>query len=178
VTPTVSVAAYLLTDAPDYLQPTVRADRGWLHLEGRYNYEDRQTGTLFIGWNHELGEELRLTFTPMVGGVLGRTRGVAPGLVLGLAWGPLELHSESEYVIDLDDASDSFFYSWSEASARLGSHLRAGLVAQRTKIVRTPRELAVGPWLGASLGKLDAAIYLFDPLDEGRFWVVSVGVTF
>jgi hypothetical protein len=35
-----SVYGYSLPEESEYLQPTVTADRGWLHLEARYNYEE------------------------------------------------------------------------------------------------------------------------------------------
>ena len=39
-----SVLLYILRNEANYLQPTLTADRGALHLEARYNYEDRETG--------------------------------------------------------------------------------------------------------------------------------------
>lgn len=39
-----SAYAYSVPDIHDYAQPTFTADRGWLHLEARYNYEALETG--------------------------------------------------------------------------------------------------------------------------------------
>jgi hypothetical protein len=39
-----SASTYILPDDPDYVQPAITADRGWLHLEGRFNYEDTARG--------------------------------------------------------------------------------------------------------------------------------------
>jgi hypothetical protein len=86
-----SVLLYILRDEADFLQPTLTADRGALHLEARYNYEDRETGSAFVGWNLSFGEELKLGLTPMLGGVFGRMNGIAPALTLTLEWGPLAL---------------------------------------------------------------------------------------
>lgn len=36
-----SVFGYVVPEGRDYAQPSFTADRGWLHLEARYNYEDR-----------------------------------------------------------------------------------------------------------------------------------------
>ena len=33
----------MLPDESDYIQPTFKADRDWLHLETRYAYEDRKS---------------------------------------------------------------------------------------------------------------------------------------
>jgi hypothetical protein len=40
-----SVYTYIAPDDGSYVQPTVTADRGWLHLEARYNYEALDTGS-------------------------------------------------------------------------------------------------------------------------------------
>jgi hypothetical protein len=33
-----TVMGYVVPDSRDYVQPTITADRAWLHLEARYNY--------------------------------------------------------------------------------------------------------------------------------------------
>ena len=40
------------------MQPTVAADRDWLHVEARFNYEDRDTGSVWLGYNFSVGEEV------------------------------------------------------------------------------------------------------------------------
>jgi hypothetical protein len=44
-----SAYAYFPPDSQNYVQPTIRGDRGWLHLEARYNYEALDTGSVWIG---------------------------------------------------------------------------------------------------------------------------------
>jgi hypothetical protein len=173
-----SVLLYVLPGEPDFLQPTLTVDRGALHLEARYNYEDKETGSAFVGWNLSFGEELKLGLTPMLGGVFGRTNGIAPALTLTLEWGPLALWSQSEYVFDLGDSSASFFYAWSELSVSFPEWLRAGLALQRTRVVRTPREVEWGPLLGFSVWKLTATAYLFAPGQDGQYVVLAVAGTF
>jgi hypothetical protein len=172
----VTAFAYFLPDEADYVQPTVRADRGSLHLEGRYAYEDRNTFSLFAGWRAAMGRALQLEVTPMVGLVVGRTDGFAPGLELTLSWGPLEVYSESEYVLPFGDAESSFFYAWSELGVRPADWLRVGLVAQRTRRYRAAREVSLGPMLGVAIGRLEATLYVLDGGNSGPFAAVSVGV--
>ena len=105
---------YIVPDSREYVQPTVTADRGWLHLEARYNYEGLDTGSAWVGYNFSGGEKLAWEFTPMVGGVFGDTTGIAPGYKGTLSWWKLELYSEGEYVFDTDDSSENYFYNWSE----------------------------------------------------------------
>ncbi|HWT79462.1 MAG TPA: hypothetical protein VN648_11745, partial [Candidatus Methylomirabilis sp.] len=40
-----SAYTYFVPDSRDYVQPTVTADRRWLHLEARYNYENLETAS-------------------------------------------------------------------------------------------------------------------------------------
>src|SRR5262245_53927534 len=60
---------YIFPDDDDYVQPTLTADRGPLHLEGRYNYEDLRSVSAFAGWNLSWGDSVSLELTPMFGGV-------------------------------------------------------------------------------------------------------------
>ena len=114
----VSAYTYIVPDSREYVQPTVTADRDWLHLEARYNYEALNTGSAWIGYNFSGGEKLAWEFTPMLGGVFGNITGIAPGYKGSLSWWKLELYSEGEYVFDTGNSSDSFFYNWSELTFR------------------------------------------------------------
>src|SRR5215471_14969060 len=73
-----SVDTYVIPDGQDYAQPTVTADRDWLHLEARYNDEALHPGSAWLGYNFSGGKELEWAITPMVGGVFGDIYGVAP----------------------------------------------------------------------------------------------------
>jgi hypothetical protein len=174
----VSVSRYFVPDQPDYFLPTAAADKGPLHLEARYHYEDRETGSLFVGWNLEFGQALELRVVPMLGGVVGRTSGVAPGLELTLGWGLLEYYLESEVVLDVGDASASYFYAWSQLTASPLEWLHAGLVLQRTRVVHTQREISPGLFVGVSGERLEATFYLFNPGADAQYESLSAGVHF
>jgi hypothetical protein len=169
---------YVLPDEKDLASPVVRADRGPLHLEARYNYEDRDTGSLFAGWNFGLGEELRLDATLMAGVVAGRTEGIAPGYEATLSFGPLDWTSEGEYVIDVEDHEDSFLYSWSELGFTPLEGLRGGFATQRTKAFEMEREVERGLFLGVERGILSFTAYVFNPDDDDAYWVFSLGANF
>lgn len=174
----IAAAVYVLPDDDNYVQPTVAADRGRLHLEARYNYEALCSASGFIGWNLVFGSAVTLALTPMIGFVAGDTAGVIPGLELDLTWKRLELYSEGEYVFDLGRRRDRFFYNWSEASVWMTEWLRAGLVTQRTRAYQTPRDLQRGLLVGATASRYEWAGYLFNPGDDDQLFVASMSVTF
>jgi len=173
-----SAATYVLPDDDDYVQPTFTADRGALHVEARYNYEDRRSVSGFVGWNLQFGETVTFELTPMFGAVAGDTNGIIPGVELDLAWRRLEFSLEGEYVIDVDSRSDRFLYSWSEGSVWITNALRAGIVTQRTRVYKTPRDIQRGVLVGANISKLELAAYFFNPGSDDHFFVASIGVGF
>ena len=173
-----SGALYLLPDDEDFLQPTFKADRGRLHLETRYNYEDRDSASFFAGANFEMGDKVELTLTPMVGGLAGQTDGIIPALEADLAFGPFEAYAEAEYVFDLGDSSSSYFYMWSELSLWPTEWLRAGVVTQRTRVYQTERDIERGLLVGVSFKKVEGAVYFFNPGSDDHFTVVLLGVSF
>jgi hypothetical protein len=173
-----SAATYFLPDDDDYIQPTVAVDRGPLHIEGRYNYEDRRSGSAFIGVNLEFGQAITIQLTPMLGAVAGETDGVVPALEADLTWKRLEAYSEGEYVIDVNHFSDRFLYNWSEVSVWMTKWLRAGLVTQRTRVHSAPLDTRRGLLLGVTVSKVEPVFYFFNPGSDDRFFVASIGVEF
>ncbi|HQR39573.1 MAG TPA: hypothetical protein PLF26_14375 [Blastocatellia bacterium] len=173
-----SASTYVLPDSSVYVQPVVTADHGRLHLEARYNYENLDTGSLWVGYNFSAGDKVTLDVTPMIGGVFGKTAGVAPGYEATLDWRRVELYSEGELVLATDSDSDSFFYNWSELSVRPFEGLRAGVVGQRTHAYRSERDIQRGFLVGLRYKQMEITGYLFDPDATRPTYVVTVAVDF
>jgi hypothetical protein len=169
---------YVIPDEENYLWPTVSADRDWLHLEARYNYEDLDSASFFAGANFEFGEKVKLTLTPMLGGLVGGTNGIIPALEADLSVGLFEAYGEAEYVFDLEDDSNRYFYMWSELSLWPADWFRLGLVTQRTRVYQTERDIQRGLLAGFAVGKLEGTVYFFNPGSSDHFTVVSLGVSF
>jgi len=173
-----AVMAYFVPDSREYVQPTFTADHGWLHLEARYNYEDLETGSVWVGYNFGGGDSLAWAVTPMLGGVFGNTTGIAPGYKGSLAWWKLELYSEGQYVIDTEDSSDSFFYNWSELTVAPWDWVRFGMVTQRTRLYESDREIQRGLLLGFACRILTLTGYLLNPDENRPTFIVGLGAQF
>lgn len=170
--------AYIVPDSREYVQPTVTADRGWLHLEARYNYENLDTGSLWLGYNFSLGQMLVLEFTPMLGAVVGDTTGIAPGYKFSLGYWKLELASEGEYAVDSRDSDASFFYNWSELSVSPADWFRVGVAVQRTKLYQSDFDVQRGFLLGFTFKKVSSTAYLFNPDASRPTVVLAFGLNF
>ena len=173
-----SVSTYFLPDEGNYAQPTIAADRGWLHLEARLNYEDLNTGSIWFGYNWSGGETVEWALTPKLGGVFGQTDGVAPGYNGSLSWRRIEFYSEGEYVFDAHDSANSFFYNWSELTFGPADWFRVGLVTERTRVYETERDIQRGLLAGVTYKNLDVTTYVFNPDDSKPVVMLSVGFSF
>ena len=154
-----SIAGYLVPNDRSYAMPTFSADRERLHLEARYNYEDQETGSLWAGYNLNVGEKLVFQATPMVGAVFGNTTGVAPGCELALMYWKLALTTDGEYVFDTGNRDNSFLYSWNELVYSPAEWLHAGLVIQRTRAYHTSLDVQRGFSVGVVHKKMDFTVY-------------------
>jgi len=166
-----SVFIYVVPDSRTYAQPTVAVDYRNVHVEGRFNYEAIDAGSLWLGYDFAVGDSLTVAFTPMIGGVFGHVTGVAPGYELTLNYWKLELYSEGEYFFDTADSSGDFTYTWSELSLAPIEWVRVGVAAQRTRAYHTDVDTQWGPLFGASYRWLGVTTYVFD-LDQTRQTVV------
>jgi hypothetical protein len=166
--------AFFVPEHGDYVQPVAAIDHDFLHLEARYNYEDRHTGSIWAGYNLSGGRELSWTLTPMLAGVFGNTDGLAPGYEAEIGYWILDLQSEGEYVFNLADASEGFFYNWSELALSPLEWLRFGVVVQRTRVYQTDRDIQRGLLVGVANELAGVTTYVFNPDDAGAVWVVAL----
>jgi len=175
-----AASGYAIPHGTSYVSPTIMADRGWLHLEGRYNYESLHTGSLWIGYNFALSDkpELKLKLTPMLGGVFGRNTAVAPGYLGTFNYKRIAAFSQGEFVFDTQDKVGSFFYSWSELSYGLAEWFRVGLAFQRTKAYQTKPDVQRGFLVGVSYKELELTTYVFNLGWTDPTIVVSLSASF
>ena len=150
------------------------ADRGQLHLEGRYNYEDLDTFSLFAGWTFEVGDEARAAITPMIGGVFGDTTGVAPGLEVDATWKKLAFYAEAEYVFDTENHDEDYFYSWSTLMWHFNDALALGVVAERSRIVDTGLDIQRGLAVQFNPGRVGLALYAYNLGSDDEYVTLSL----
>ena len=165
-------------DGENYTSVIAVADRGPLHLEARYDYESIGARSAFVGWTFSGGEDFTWELTPLLGGVWGTTRGIVPGLEASLAWGPIDLYLEGEYVRSSVNVDESYLYAWTELGVSPFEWLRIGLAGQRTKAYGSEREIQRGPFAQATWRRVTVGGYWFNPGSDDQIVVGMIGVTF
>lgn len=166
---------YLIPDDFIFL-PVFCADKNKLHLEARYNYEDIETFSVWTGYNFSGGKKIEYTITPMAGGVVGNSNGIAPGLEFIFTLNKFELYNESEYFIDLE-YDNHFFYSWVDFTYSPTDWLWLGISGQRTRLYQTELEIQRGLLIGAGYKSFELSTYLYNPGND-PFVILSLSATF
>lgn len=168
---------YFFSDEFIFL-PVFRADKNKLHLEARYNYEDLETFSGWIGYNFIGGGDLEYTFTPMVGGVVGLSDGMALGMEITLGYKGFEFYTEAENLFDLKDKENDFFYAWTDLTYSPNDWLWFGLSGQRTRLYQTDLDLQKGLLVGAGWKQWELSTYLYNLGFDDPFFLVTVSVGF
>ena len=169
---------FIIPGEEDFFNPTFYARTKTLHLEGRYNYEDRNTASLWAGRRFQFGNGVKFVLVPMAAIVFGKTNGISPGLEAEVVYRKFDFYTESEYVFDFSSKENNFFYTYSELAVRPINPLRTGLIAQRTRVFQTPRELQRGLFAEYYFGRFRAGVFYFSPFAADNYWIASFSVDF
>ena len=166
---------YFLPGGERIFLPVIKLDKDWLHVEGRYNYEDLNTGSLWAGYNFEGGsKKFEYSVTPMIGGVAGQTKGFAAGLEFTLNFGRFELYHEGEYLFDSKETDNNFYYTWSDFTFSPRDWWWLGISAQRTKLYKTKLDIQRGLMAGFSTGNWEFTGYLYNLGFDDPFGLLTV----
>lgn len=170
--------ATILFPGDAFLMPIVIADKNKFHLVSRYNYEDLNTFSLFAGYNFSGGNKLQYRITPMLGFAVGNTDGIAPGMEVEMSLGKFRFYTENEYLFEINDKTNSFFYSWSEFSFAPKDWFWFGISWQRLKPYQSDNALEKGFTAGFAYKNVALQGYYFNPGAESQFGIVSLAVSF
>lgn len=154
------------------------ADHKALHLEGRYNYEDQKTGSVFAGWRFEGGNKFAFGVTPMIGLVVGNTDGVAPAIELEASYKIFDYYSETEYLIDFSGNGNNFLYTWGTIGLTPFSKFHTGISYQRTKLYQSKFDVQRGVFAEYQFWKVTAGVYFFDPFSSSQFLITMLSFEF
>lgn len=158
--------------------PVFRADKNKLHLEARYNYEDLETFSGWVGYNFTGGKKIEYAITPMVGGVVGLSNGIAPGLEFTFTYKSFEWYAESEYLFETESNENNFYYMWSDITYSPKDWLWVGISGQRTRLYQTDLDIQRGLLVGGSYKSFELTGYLYNLGFDDPFVLITLSVSF
>lgn len=161
-----------------FVLPVAKADKEWLHLEGRYNYEDMETFSGWFGYNFTGGKKLEYTITPMVGGAFGQTKGITTGLEVTLSLGRFEIYTESEYLFDSEGTENNFYYNWTDLTYSPTDWLWVGISGQRTRVYQTDLDIQRGLLVGGGHKWWEITGYVYNIGFDEPFVLLTLTASF
>lgn len=114
----------------------------------------------------------------MVGGVVGLTSGIAPGLEFTITHKKIELYNESEYIFDVETTENNFFYSWTDLTYSPTDWLSVGLSAQRTRLYQTDLDIQRGLLVGVSYKSFELRGYVYNLGFDDSFFLIGLSASF
>ncbi len=160
------------------LLPVFRADKNKLHLEARYNYEDLETFSGWVGYNFSGGKKVEYTITPMVGGVVGLSNGIAPGLEFTFTYKSFEIYNESEYLFEFESSENNFYYQWTDLTYSPKDWLWFGISGQRTRLYKTDLDIQRGLLIGGAYKSFELTGYLYNIGFDDPFVLLTLSASF
>jgi hypothetical protein len=168
---------YVQKGQPLMLMPIlhVQNSRNW-YAEGRFNYEELNSGSLYIGKKFSIEKkELFLSATPLVGGIAGSIKGIAPGLNVSAEYNRFSFDSQTQYIVAWKDKGKNCFFNWSEIVYEPVKWLFLGGSLQTTCITgNRTRKIEGGVVMGINYRNWSFPIYGFNLSSSERYFILGV----
>ncbi len=150
-------------------------DKNWLHLEARFNNEQLNTFSLWLGYNFSGGKSFQYTITPAVAGLVGELKGIAPGIKFNLGYRGFQLDVESA-VIFKEGKKYDFFYNWTDFTYHPLDWLWLGISEQRARLYQLGNDTYIGFLIGGKYRRFEFAGYLYSIGIEKDYFVISLSI--
>ena len=103
-----------------------------LYTEGRYNYDDVNTFSLYAGKTISGGNKIEYTVIPMLGFSVGDFQSIAAATKMEFSYRKLFMSAEIQYNHALRNEETSFFFTWPEIGIDISDYFFTGMAAQYT----------------------------------------------
>ena len=145
------------------------------YVEARYNYEDVNSFSLYVGKVIEGGDKITYAIVPMLGVVVGKFKGGSAGANVDIELGKLFFNTQSQYTFSVIDRSSNYIFSWSEMGYQPLTWFYFGVT---TQVTYQSNYLLTEPGivLGFTKGKWTFPLYSYNSLSDNRYFVL--GITF
>jgi len=147
-------------------------NRHW-HAEARYNYEEENTFSLYLGKTFSCDRHISSSFTPLLGWVAGKFNGPSAGLNVDLEVEKFFFSAQSQYSFSFSHPHDAFLYNWSEAGYQPMSWLYTGISSQLTCTTKGAK-LETGFLAGVSNDRFTLPVYAFNFFTRERYFIIGL----
>lgn len=149
-----------------------------IYTELRYNYEDRKTFSFYMGGTFKVGKHEEFEIIPMIGGSVGRFKGISPATTMILEAGWIRGFSQNQYSINLKDQGSNFFFDWTAIVVHTYKPLYLGVSLQTFVPQNTESQIYFAPMI--SLKKLPLIVegFAYNFWTDLPMWALGVQYVF
>jgi hypothetical protein len=170
---------YVQKSEPLILVPIVHVEtsRNW-YVEARYNYEELQSGSIYVGkkFSKDFGS-FYTSVTPVIGGIAGKFMGGSTGMNLQMEFGNFFFFSQSQFTFTPKSRGNNFIFSWSELAIEPVSWVFFGASVQYTNDLRSGKKMVEeGVVVGFNFRKWTFPFYGFNLGDEHPYFILGVNL--
>jgi hypothetical protein len=145
------------------------------YLEARYNYEEFNAFSLYLGRTFSKSEKVAYSVTPILGAVVGKFKGGSVGVNALIEHKNIFFSSQSQYTVSFQESNSDFLFAWSDLAYQPRKWLYVGLSAQQTFL---PKKKTLhgefGIALGFIAGKWTFPLYCFQSADDLAYLVIGI----
>lgn len=149
-----------------------QAKKGF-YTELRYNYEEVNTFSIYMGKTFLMGAKKYLSITPMLGWSAGEFKGVTLACRSAIELNDFFVSTEAQYSKSLHTTNSSFMFSWTEAGVSFGKNFFTGLSLQTT-MEKDIKSIEPGFLMGFERGKLCVPVYFFNPFTSSSYFIIGI----
>jgi hypothetical protein len=149
-----------------------------LYIEGRYNYEELNTLSLYVGKNLTgVVRKVSYSVIPLIGVVAGQFKGGSAGFNAAVEYSNFFFSTQSQYTVSINKNYSDFYFTWCELGYQPLKWVYAGFTVQQTYL-QNVETLYTEPGfvLGFSLGKFTLPLYVFNPLQNSNYFVLGLNL--
>jgi hypothetical protein len=147
-----------------------------VYTEMRYNYEELETASVYLGKSFSKDGELSYDITPMIGMVFGNFNGGSIAVNTEAAYKKAFISMQTQYTVSSDAKENNFIFNWTELAYQPLQWFYTGVSMQQTKMYKTSFKSEYGILIGLVVKKFTIPVYIFNPVNEKRNFIVGVNV--
>jgi hypothetical protein len=150
------------------------------YAEGRYNYEELNTFSYYMGRTFSKSATLSYSISPVAGIVIGDLNGGSVGMNVSLGYKDFYLYSQPQYTFSVEKCDFNYIYSWTDVTYSPLTWLSLGVSLQHTKPYGSKSFMQNGLIVEAAYKKFTFPLYMFNPFSKDRSITLgaSIGLAF
>lgn len=145
-----------------------------IYTEMRYNYEELNTASVYIGKSFSKDGSISYVVTPMLGIVFGKFNGGSLAMNLELEHKKIFASMQTQYTISKDAVGNNFFFTWAEVGYEPVKWFFTGVSTQLTKMYNKNIAPEYGILAGFKIKKITIPIYVFNALSKDQNFIIGI----